>query len=155
MVDGGITPLILKLVTVLRLKISFTPRPLYPRGNSPRHLFDRRLDGPQSRSGRGGEKKCHHFTFQELEPRSSSPRRSLYSGWTLPTPPKWGTEGVLVSRFIDVLTKVPSVRPGFLWSKLHWNYEIAYLLWQVKVTAKLPLCLIKYHAVKIYRGAVI
>jgi hypothetical protein len=30
---------------------SFTPRPLYPRGKSPRYPLDRRLGGPQSRSG--------------------------------------------------------------------------------------------------------
>jgi hypothetical protein len=30
--------------------VSFTPRPLYPRGKSPRYLFDRRLGGPRSRS---------------------------------------------------------------------------------------------------------
>jgi hypothetical protein len=32
-------------------------RPLYPQGKSPWYLLDRRLDGPQSRSGRGGEEK--------------------------------------------------------------------------------------------------
>jgi hypothetical protein len=32
-------------------------RPLYPRGKSSRYPFDRRLGGPQSRSGRGGEEK--------------------------------------------------------------------------------------------------
>jgi hypothetical protein len=31
--------------------------PLYPRGKSLRYLLDRRLGGPQSRSGRGGEEK--------------------------------------------------------------------------------------------------
>jgi len=37
--------------------VSFTPRPLYPRGKSLRYPLDRRLGGPQSRSGRGGEEK--------------------------------------------------------------------------------------------------
>jgi hypothetical protein len=37
--------------------VSFTHQPLYPQGNSPRYLLDRRLGGPQSRSGRGGEEK--------------------------------------------------------------------------------------------------
>jgi hypothetical protein len=32
--------------------VSFTPRPLYSQGKSPWYPFDRRLDGPQSRSGR-------------------------------------------------------------------------------------------------------
>jgi hypothetical protein len=37
--------------------VSFTPQPLYPQGKSPRYLLDRRLSGPQSRSGRLGEEK--------------------------------------------------------------------------------------------------
>jgi len=37
--------------------VSFTPRPLYPRGKRPRYPLDRRLDGLQSRSGCGGEEK--------------------------------------------------------------------------------------------------
>jgi hypothetical protein len=36
---------------------SFTPRPLYPQGNSPWYPLDRRLGGPQSRFGRSGEEK--------------------------------------------------------------------------------------------------
>jgi hypothetical protein len=35
---------------------SFTPRPLYSRDKSPRFPFDRRLGGPQRRSGRKLEK---------------------------------------------------------------------------------------------------
>jgi len=37
--------------------VSFTPQPLYPQEKSPWYPLDRRLGGPQSRSGRGGEKK--------------------------------------------------------------------------------------------------
>jgi hypothetical protein len=33
------------------------PRPLYLQGKSPWYSLDRRLGGPQSRSGRGGEEK--------------------------------------------------------------------------------------------------
>jgi hypothetical protein len=40
-----------------RCVVSFTPRPLYPQGKSPWYPLDRRLGGPQSRSGRGGEEK--------------------------------------------------------------------------------------------------
>jgi hypothetical protein len=36
---------------------SFTPRPLYPRGKSPRYPLDRKLGVPQSLSGRRGEEK--------------------------------------------------------------------------------------------------
>jgi hypothetical protein len=37
--------------------VGFTPLPLYHQGKSPWHPLDRRLGGPQSRSGRGGEEK--------------------------------------------------------------------------------------------------
>jgi hypothetical protein len=37
--------------------VSFTPRQLYPQGKNPWYPLDRRLGGPQSRSGRGGEEK--------------------------------------------------------------------------------------------------
>jgi len=36
---------------------SFTPQPLYYRRNIPRYTLDKRLSGPQSRSGGGGEEK--------------------------------------------------------------------------------------------------
>jgi hypothetical protein len=35
----------------------FTPRSLYSQGRSPWYPLGRRLSGPQSRSGRGGEEK--------------------------------------------------------------------------------------------------
>jgi hypothetical protein len=35
--------------------VNFTPRPLYPQGKILWYPSDRRLDGPQSRSARGGE----------------------------------------------------------------------------------------------------
>jgi hypothetical protein len=37
--------------------IKFTPRPLYSQGKSPWYPLYRRLDGPQSHSGRGCEEK--------------------------------------------------------------------------------------------------
>jgi hypothetical protein len=40
-----------------RWVVSFTPRPLYSQGKSPWYPLDRRLCGPQSRSGRGGEEE--------------------------------------------------------------------------------------------------
>jgi hypothetical protein len=39
--------------------VSFTTRPLYAKGKSPRYPLDRRLGGPQSLSGRGG--KVHNY----------------------------------------------------------------------------------------------
>jgi len=40
-----------------RWVVSFTPRPSYPYGRSPRYPVDRTLGGAQSRSGYGGEEK--------------------------------------------------------------------------------------------------
>jgi hypothetical protein len=40
-----------------RWVVSFTPRPRCPLGKIPRYLLGRRLDGPQSRSGRCGVEK--------------------------------------------------------------------------------------------------
>jgi len=54
---GGIAPRILDLGTRWRLVVSFNPWSLYPQGTSPRYALDRRLGGPQNRSGRCGEKK--------------------------------------------------------------------------------------------------
>jgi hypothetical protein len=48
--------------------VSFKPRPPYPRGKSPR------LGGPQSRSGRRGEKTLGPTGTQTPTPRSSSPQ---------------------------------------------------------------------------------
>jgi len=41
--------------------ISFTLRPFYPLGESSRYPFDRRLGGPQSRSGSGDDDKKSYF----------------------------------------------------------------------------------------------
>jgi hypothetical protein len=40
--------------------VSFTSRPFYPQGKSRFYPLDRRLGGPQSQSGRGGEEKNSH-----------------------------------------------------------------------------------------------
>jgi hypothetical protein len=55
--SGGMAPSILDLGTRWRWVVCFTPRPLYPRGNRPRHPSDRRMDGPQKRSQRCREYK--------------------------------------------------------------------------------------------------
>jgi hypothetical protein len=55
--SGGIAPRILDLGTRWRWVVSFTSRPLYHKGKNPWYPLDRRLGGPQSRSGRGGEEK--------------------------------------------------------------------------------------------------
>jgi len=46
---------------------SFTPRPIYPQGKSPWYPPDRRVGGPQRRSGRGGE-EINSQPLSGLEP---------------------------------------------------------------------------------------
>jgi hypothetical protein len=53
----GIVPNILNIVTRWRSVVRFTPQSLYPRDESSWYPLDRRLGGPQSRSGRSGEEK--------------------------------------------------------------------------------------------------
>jgi hypothetical protein len=55
--NRGTAQRILDLYTRRRWVVSFTPRPLYHQGKRPWYPLDRRLGGPQSRSGRGGEEK--------------------------------------------------------------------------------------------------
>jgi hypothetical protein len=45
--------------------VSFTPWPLLPQRMSPLYQLDRRLGGPQSRFGRGGEEK-HSQVFESI-----------------------------------------------------------------------------------------
>jgi len=52
--------------------VSFTPRPLYPKGKSPWYPLDKRLGGPQSRPGSGGEEK-YSQSLPELEPPTIQP----------------------------------------------------------------------------------
>jgi hypothetical protein len=60
-------------ITTIRCRcvVSFTPLPLYLRGKSSLYPLDRRLDGPQSRSGRYGEGK--DLALPGIEPGPRSP----------------------------------------------------------------------------------
>jgi hypothetical protein len=80
--SGGIVPRILDLGTRWRWVVSFTSRPLYPQGKSPWYPLDRRLGGPQSRSGRGGEEK-NSQTPSGIEPLN--PDRPAHSLVVIPT----------------------------------------------------------------------
>jgi hypothetical protein len=55
--SGCIAPRILDLRTTWKRVVSFTPRQLYPQGKSTWYPLDRKLGGPQSRSGHGVEEK--------------------------------------------------------------------------------------------------
>jgi hypothetical protein len=50
------------------------PAALYPWGKNPRYPLNRRLGGPQSRSGRRGQKK--NLPLSGIEPRTSIARSS-------------------------------------------------------------------------------
>jgi hypothetical protein len=79
--SGGLAPNI-NLDTGWRWVVSFTPRPLYPRGKSLRYPLGRRLDRPDSRSGRGAkEKKSNDCPCWELNPDRPA---QLYTGWSTP-----------------------------------------------------------------------
>jgi hypothetical protein len=65
--SGCIDPSFLDLGTSWKLVFSFTPEPLYPRGKSFLYPLNRRLGGPQSRSGRHAEEKI--LAPMELELR--------------------------------------------------------------------------------------
>jgi hypothetical protein len=70
--SGSLAARILDLGTRWKWVVSFTPRPLYSQGKSPCYPLDRRLGGPQNRSGRGGEDK-NSQGLPELEHPARSP----------------------------------------------------------------------------------
>jgi hypothetical protein len=76
--SGGIAPRILELDIRWRLVVSFTPRLLYPQGKSTWYPLDRRLGGPQSRSGHGDEEK-NSKPIPELEPPIIQPVAQRYT----------------------------------------------------------------------------
>jgi hypothetical protein len=80
--SGFIAPSILDFGTRWRWVVTFKLRPLYSQGKSLRYPLDRRLGGPQSRSGHGGEKR-NSQPPPEIEPQNPDrPARSLV---TIPT----------------------------------------------------------------------
>jgi hypothetical protein len=68
---------ILDLGTGWRWTTSFTPRPLYPQGKGPQWPLNRRLGGPQSWSGRGGE-EIISCPFRKWKPGRPARSPSLY-----------------------------------------------------------------------------
>jgi hypothetical protein len=76
--SGVIAPCILDFGIMWRWVISFTSRPLYPQGRSPSYPLGRRVGGPQSWSGRGGEEKDSQ-PLQGLEPPIIQPIAHRYT----------------------------------------------------------------------------
>jgi hypothetical protein len=75
---------ILDLGTRCKWVVSFTLLPLYSRGNRPRHPLDRKLGGPQSRSGRCEEDK--NLPPAGNTTRSVQPVARHYTDWAIPNP---------------------------------------------------------------------
>jgi hypothetical protein len=75
---------VLDLGSRWRWVVSFTPRPLYPRGRSPWCRLDR-LGWPQSRSGCCGVEKSL-LGLPRIEPRPSSPLTHRFADWAVPAP---------------------------------------------------------------------
>jgi hypothetical protein len=67
-----------------RWVVHFMLQPLYPQGKSSWYPSDRRLGGPQSQSGHGGEEK-NSQPLPRLEPLIIQPVTQCYttSGWNL------------------------------------------------------------------------
>jgi hypothetical protein len=86
--------------------VSFTPRPLYSQGKSPRYPLDRRLGGPQSRSGRGGEEKN-----SQPPPREPNSSHLIYSLVTILTELSWLSS---YQCFLDTDKAVPPILPHFI-----------------------------------------
>jgi hypothetical protein len=76
--------IILDLGTRWRWVVSFTYRPLYPRGNRPRYLLVRRLGGPQSWSKRCRELK--NVTPSGNRTPAFQPVARHNTDWSVPTP---------------------------------------------------------------------
>jgi hypothetical protein len=118
--SGGIDPCSLDFGTRWRWVVSFTPRPLYPQGKSPWYPLDRRLGGPQSRSGCGDEEKNSQpppgIEFQLLHISHNSLFLTKYhalkaywgSGGTVPHVPDLGTRW----RWVVSFTTRPLYRQG-------------------------------------------
>jgi hypothetical protein len=67
--------------------VSFTPRPLYSQGKSPWCKLDRKLGGPQNRSGRHGEEKSPDPTGDSnSDPSVIQPVASRYTYYAIPAP---------------------------------------------------------------------
>jgi hypothetical protein len=104
--SGGIAPRILDIKTRWKWVTIFTPRPLYLQGKSPWHPLDRRLGGPQNRSGRGGKEK-NSQPLSRLEPPIIQPLAQRYTtelsrlllfSLTLPNTVAWSMQDITCNK---------------------------------------------------------
>jgi hypothetical protein len=109
--------------------ISFTPQSLYPQGKNPWYPLNRRLGGPQSRSGHGGEEK-NSQSPPGIEPRNPDrPARSLVA---IQTEPSSGfTKSLLqdtMASFHIFLKTHALIKRREITNKPIFQYEIFYLI---------------------------
>jgi hypothetical protein len=78
--------------------VTFTRRPVYPQGMIAWYPLDRRLGGPQNRSGHGGEEK-NFEPLPRLELPDHPARSPALYHWAIPAP--------MLSLYVEVLTYLP------------------------------------------------
>jgi hypothetical protein len=116
--SGFTDPSLLDLGTSLRRVFSFTPWPLYPWGKSPRYPLDRRLGGPQSRSGwqevktlaPTGTRNCDSSVVQSVASRYTGPycliigsnKLHLFRIVCSVLAVAWGLQDCLSMGFVDI-----------------------------------------------------
>jgi hypothetical protein len=117
--------------------VSFTPNPFYSQEKSPRYPLDRRLGGPQSRSGRRGEEKILDHT------RTRTPTPRLSSPWPVAIPTT-----LSLRTFIYACEKKGSEIASIQTPARSIPQTTVQLLTIIKES----VCLIKNHAVRAYWG---
>jgi hypothetical protein len=127
--SGCMDPHFLDLGTSWRWVVSFTTRPLYPW-----YPLDRRLGGPQSRSGRCG-KNSWPYQDSNFDPSVIQPIASRYTDYAIPVPNT-------VSQYIVYMKLL--LGPGKIFTtsrvgKLNWDFtvNVAKYTW--------PQCLVPGH----------
>jgi hypothetical protein len=93
---------ILDLCTRWRWVVSFTLRPLYILGNNLWCPLDRRLCGPQSRSGRCAEENSLAPTWNWTQ--TLQPVARLYTDWAIPAPIKQISKTIHI--YTDIVTSI-------------------------------------------------
>jgi hypothetical protein len=79
--SGCIDPGFLDLGTSWRWVVSFTPRPLYPRGKSPRYPLNTRLSGPVWTTWRS--ENSWPYRDSNSDPSVGQPEASRYTDWAI------------------------------------------------------------------------
>jgi hypothetical protein len=106
--SGGIDPCFLDLGTSWRWAVSFTTRPLYTWGNSPLYPLDRRLCGPQSRSGQHGEMTLVYPPISQWMHSNSSTPYNRMNGKGSGRKRQWSSQGTLPEFSLEWLMNITS-----------------------------------------------